>query len=57
MRRNIFTVTILLLSYCTMYSQISTDEEPISFRTNVPALRGDKNTLKALPSLDMERIN
>jgi V8-like Glu-specific endopeptidase len=40
-----------------VYSQISTDEEPISFRTNIPTLRGDKNTLKTLPSLDMERIN
>jgi hypothetical protein len=56
MRTKFFTATILLLSYCTVYSQISTDEEPISFRTNIPALRGDKNTLKTLPSLDMERI-
>ena len=56
MRRNIFTVTILLLSYCNMYSQISTDEEPISFRANIPALRDDKNTLKALPLLDMKKI-
>jgi len=40
-----------------MFGQISTDEKPISFRTNIPTLRGDKNTLKTLPSLDEERIN
>ena len=56
MRKSIFTGTILLLSYCAMYSQISTREEPISFRTNIPALKGYQSTLKTLPSLDMERI-
>jgi len=55
MRRKIFTITVLLLSYCTTYSQISTNEEPISFITNIPTLRGE-NTLKTLPSLDMEKI-
>ncbi|MDR2962132.1 MAG: hypothetical protein LBU90_00600 [Bacteroidales bacterium] len=56
MTRKIFAAIILLLSYCTIYGQISTNEEPISFRTNIPTLRGDKNTLKAFSSLDMKKI-
>ena len=56
MKRTIFTVITLLLSYCFMYAQISTNEEPISFRTNIPTLRGNNNTLKTMPLLDMEKI-
>jgi len=46
MKKLIFTISILLLSY-TMYGQISTREKPVSFnRVDIPAL---KTSEKAKP--------
>jgi hypothetical protein len=55
MKKLIFTTIILLLS-CVTYGQITTQEEPISYRTNVPVLRTNETTQKLLPSFDMQKI-
>ena len=52
-----FTYTVIILfSSLVVYGQISTLEEPVSFRTNVPALKISEKTRKILPSLDMNKI-
>ena len=51
MKRYIFTLITLLLSY-SIYGQISTREEPVSFRTNAPALEKSAKTEKSFASLD-----
>jgi len=57
MRKFIF-ITILLLFSCSavVCGQISTREEPVSFKTNIPTLRVNENTQKILPYLDMPKI-
>ncbi|MDR0438254.1 MAG: trypsin-like peptidase domain-containing protein, partial [Bacteroidales bacterium] len=56
MKKIIISSIILLLSYCVTHGQITTGEEPISFQINVPVLKINDNTLKRLPSFDMERV-
>lgn len=56
MKRNLLISIILLLSYCTVYGQLSTDEEPLSFRTNVPLLKRSAKAQKITASLDMKKI-
>jgi len=56
MGKNIFTLVILLLSYCTIYGQINTGEEPVSFRTNFPGLNKRNRIAKTLPRFDIEKI-
>jgi hypothetical protein len=57
MKKIIFTSIVLLLSCRIVYGQISTAEEPVSFRTaNIPALRTNDRTAKSMPSFDIERI-
>ena len=56
MRKLVFITAIVFLPYFGVYGQISTLEEPISFRTNVPTLRASEKTQIILPSLDMKKI-
>jgi hypothetical protein len=49
-------ITVLVLSFNIAYGQLSTEESPISFGKNIPALNISRNTHKVLPSLDMNRI-
>jgi len=56
MRKSVFTSIVFLFFGCFAYGQISTSEEPISFRTDVPTLRASEKTQIILPSLDMEKI-
>ena len=56
MRKSVFITVIVLLSCFGVYGQISTNEEPVSFRTNIPALRVSENTQIVLPLLDMGKI-
>ena len=56
MRKLVFITIIVLLPCFGVYGQISTLEEPISFRTNIPTLRTSEKTQIILPSLDMEKI-
>ena len=56
MKKNIFTTIVWLFACYAVYGQISTQEEPVSFRTNVSALRSSERTNKMLPSLDMNKI-
>ena len=56
MKKVTFTLIILLLSCCIVYGQISTNEKPISFKENIPALKINENTYKTLPQLDMSEI-
>ena len=55
MKNLIFTAIVLLLSQ-SVYAQISTKEEPVSFGSNVPALRTSERTVKQFASLDMKLI-
>ena len=50
------TIISLLLPYFVVFGQISTMEEPMSFRTDIPALARSNVPVLYLPSLDMERI-
>ena len=56
MRKSVFVSIILLLSCYVVYGQISTEEEPVSFRTNLPALRTNERTVKSFTSLDLKKI-
>ena len=56
MRNFIFVSSILLLLCFSVYGQISTNEKPVSFRTNMPTFRTSENTHKSLPQLDMPKI-
>ena len=56
MKKLIFTSTMMFLVYCVAYGQISTMEDPLSFRTHVPALRTSERTVKSFASLDMKTI-
>ena len=57
MNRNILLITIFVLFYCVTQGQISTQETPISFNTDIPELELSNQTHKILPSLDMNIIN
>jgi hypothetical protein len=50
-----FTI-LFLFSYCLVNGQISTREEPVSFKTDIPALKTNEQTLKVLPPLDISKI-
>ena len=58
MKKLIFTSIIVLLFSCcvSMYGQISTQEKPVSFRTNIPAVEKSDKTVKWFVSLDMNKI-
>jgi hypothetical protein len=56
MKRLFFSTIILLLFYCVVYGQISTQEEPVSFKTIIPVLRVSERTVKSFASLDMKKI-
>jgi len=50
-------LSIFLLFFCYfIHGQISTKEEPISFRTNLPELQQSEKTVKSFASLDMKKI-
>ena len=56
MRKYFFTITITL-TYCSLIlGQLSTLEEPVSFKTVIPAISRNDNTYKSLPSIDMLKI-
>jgi hypothetical protein len=56
MKKSNFTVFILLLSCCTVYGQISTQEKPLSLRIDIPVLQRSEKTQKTMPSLNMRKI-
>ena len=56
MKKYVFITIILFLSYYHIYGQISTKEEPVSFKTNVSILAINEKTQKNLPLLDMDKI-
>jgi hypothetical protein len=56
MKKIYFLATIIFLSYSAVYSQINTQEEPISFKTSVPILTKSAKTMKLFASLNMEEI-
>lgn len=56
MKKYFFTIIIFCFLGCTIYGQISTEEEPMSFGRSVSSLTRNGNTQKVLPSLDMETI-
>ena len=56
MRKYFFITIILFLPCYVVYGQISAEEEPISFRINLPALRTSEKTVKSFASLDMSKI-
>jgi hypothetical protein len=56
MKRNLLTTVVLLLSYLHVFGQISTEEEPVSFRMNIPTLTRSERVHKIMPSLDMRKL-
>ncbi|MDR0438060.1 MAG: S1 family peptidase [Bacteroidales bacterium] len=56
MKKFILTSIIAALFYCVTYGQITTREEPVSFRMNISALKMNESTQKHLHSFDIERI-
>lgn len=56
MRKYIFTTIVLIYACYSVYGQITTNEEPVSFRANVSNLRISERSNKILPSLDMNKI-
>ena len=57
MKKLVLIIAILFLFCCAVYGQISTDEEPVSFYTDVSKLELNDQTHKILPELDMNVIN
>ena len=55
-RKFIFTTIVLFLLNYTIYGQVCTQEEPVSFKTNIRVLQKNEHTYKLLPSLDMGKI-
>jgi len=47
---------ILILSCRIGYGQISTEEDPVSFSLELPALRSGERTHKVMPSIDLNRM-
>ena len=56
MKKYVYTSIVLLFFCCVAYGQISTREEPVSLKSDVPAFRASEKTQKTLPSLDMRKI-
>ncbi|MCL2598248.1 MAG: serine protease, partial [Paludibacter sp.] len=56
MKKTIFLTMMALFSCYTLYGQISTNEDPVSFRRNIPVLIRSEKTQKIMPSLDMKKI-
>jgi len=56
MKKILYFTILLLFPFFAVYGQISTYEEPESFRTNLPALRVSEKTQIILPEIDMEKI-
>jgi len=56
MKKSSLISIILLLSFWVVYGQISTSEEPVSFKSNLPALRTSEKTVKSFALLDMKII-
>jgi len=54
--KKLFLSAIVCLFPCVVYGQISTDEEPVSFKSNASALRSSERTMKTLVSFDMKKI-
>ena len=52
MKKHIFTAIILFFLCSTLYGQITTEEDPISFGRNIPALSINPTTHKVLPPID-----
>jgi hypothetical protein len=56
MKKIYFITAILFLSCVVLYGQISTQEEPLSFKRNLPELQTSEKTEKTFPLLDMKKI-
>ncbi|MDR2970178.1 MAG: S1 family peptidase [Tannerellaceae bacterium] len=56
MKRNLLAATLLLLVCSPVLGQISTEEEPVSFRMNIPTLTRSEKAQKTLPLLDMKKL-
>lgn len=56
MKKYILITAILFFPFSILYGQITTEEDPISFGRNIPALTRSGNTQKVLPPLDMDII-
>jgi len=55
MKKSILVIIIFSFHY-QIYGQISTMEEPVSFKTKISAFTINEKSQKILPSLDMNKI-
>ncbi|MDR2968270.1 MAG: serine protease, partial [Tannerellaceae bacterium] len=56
MKRTFLAAILLLWVCCSVFGQISTDEEPVSFRMNIPTLARSEKAHKIMPLLDMKKL-
>jgi len=52
----LFTALLFIVSSYVAYGQISTEEEPISFRRSIPVLKTGETTYKILPPIDINKL-
>ena len=57
MKKSVISSIILLFFCYVAYTQISTHEEPFSFRMRLPAVGTGERTMKQFASLDMKMID
>ena len=57
MRQTILLVSLFICVFFSVNAQISTDEEPVSFREgNIPSRFSVSQDIRIMPALDMNRI-
>ena len=54
--KHLFLFLISVLSCFVVQGQITTREEPVSYRSDIPAIRSTERAQKTMPLLDMEKI-
>ena len=57
MRQTILLMSLFICVFFSVDAQISTDEEPVSFREgNIPSRFSVSQDIRIMPALDMNRI-
>jgi len=56
MKKQYLLIVVIFFAYYNIYGQINTQEEPVSFKANVPVLTKSGKVVKSFVSLDMKKI-
>ena len=57
MKKHIIISVLLFMLCFIVYGQISTDEDPISFRRDISVLKISEKSQKIMPSFDLKKYN